>query len=272
MITIYINEKEKKIDENLCLNSLLINYDFYIIILNVFIIDFQKSKDIILKNLDRLVLIKKNVKPSYEEFYSFLTSRNSPQIQENISNATVGIAGIGGLGSNIAIALARIGIKKLVIADFDIVEPSNLNRQYYFFDDIGKYKVDALENIIRKFNPYIEIEKYKDKIDENNFEKIFKECFVIAEAFDKVSEKFMIINKFSSLDLNDKYLVCASGLAGFESSNIIKTTKLTQNIYICGDYINEAKEFQGLMLPRVLIASGHQANMILRIINNIFDI
>ena len=272
-INIYFNEKKILINRDLKLiNFIKTINDFDIFIINGFQLNLlELDKNRVLNENDKIVTIKKNIIPTRDEYYSLLTSRNSPDIQNKISNAIVGIAGCGGLGSNIAIAIARIGIKKLIIADYDSVEPSNLNRQQYNIDDIGKYKVDALENNIKKFNPYIEIEKHNYKVNNENLYNIYKDCSIIIEAFDRVYEKHMIISEFFNEKFKYKYLVTASGLAGFDSSNIIKTTKLSDNIYLCGDTISEAKEFNGLMSPRVMIAAGHQANMALRIIVDKLD-
>lgn len=204
--------------------------------------------------------------PSYEE----VTARNSSLIKEKLTHAVVGIAGCGGLGSNAAIALARTGIKKLIIADFDKVEPSNLNRQQFSLEDIGCNKTDALEAVIRKFNPWIEIEKHTIKLTPENLHNIFAEAKIVIEAFDKVSEKSMIIKAFGKKQFKDKYLIAASGLAGFTSSNLIKTEKLTDNIFICGDNQTDNTEENGLMLPRVMIAAGHQANLALQLILTIY--
>ena len=202
--------------------------------------------------------------------YDKLTARNSAEIKDKIKQAVIGIAGCGGLGSNAAIALARIGVKKLVIADFDIVEHSNLNRQQFFFTDIGKNKTDALEAHIHKINPFVIIEKHLIKLTLKNIFDVFNECPIIIEAFDKVSEKSMIARAFGDRRFGDKYLITASGLAGYSSSNLIKTKRLSKNIFICGDYINEGNEKNGLMAPRVLIAAGHQANLAVDLISKIY--
>jgi len=203
-------------------------------------------------------------------FYNQITARNSADIKEKIKMAVVGIAGCGGLGSNAAIALARIGVKKLIIVDFDKVEPSNLNRQQFFITDIGKNKTDALASYIRRVNPFVGIEKQLIKLNLKNIYNIFEECPIVIEAFDKVSEKSMIVEAFGDKRFKDKFLITASGLAGYTSSNQIKTNKLSKNIYICGDNKNEGNERNGLMAPRVMIAAGHQANMAVRLITQIY--
>lgn len=203
-------------------------------------------------------------------FYNQITARNSADIKEKIKQAVVGIAGCGGLGSNAAIALARIGVNKLVITDFDKVEPSNLNRQQFFISDIGKNKTDALTSYIKKVNPFVKVEKHVIKLTLKNIFNVYKDCPIIIEAFDKVSEKVMIVEAFSDKRFKNKFLITASGLAGFSSSNLIKTNKLSKNIFLCGDNKNEGNAKNGLMAPRVLIAAGHQANMAVSLISKIY--
>jgi len=201
--------------------------------------------------------------------YAQLTARNAPQLKGKLEEAIVGIAGCGGLGSNIAIALARIGIGKLILVDFDVVEPTNLNRQQYFLSDIGKRKVDALEEKLRMINPFLQIEKRCEKLNAANVKIIFKDAHIIVEAFDKVSEKAMLVKVFSGNVFKEKYLVTASGLAGFGNPNSIKTKKLAKNIFVCGDNKTDFLA-EGVMAPRVMIAAGHQANKVVELVNKIF--
>jgi len=201
--------------------------------------------------------------------YEQLTARNSPHLKDKLYQAIVGIAGCGGLGSNVAMALARIGIGKLILVDFDVVEPTNLNRQQYFINDIGKRKIDALEEKLKMVNPFLLIEKHHEKLTAPKVKIIFKEAQIVVEAFDQVSEKSMLMKAFTGKIFREKYLVAASGLAGFSSSNTIKTKKLTQNIFVCGD--NETDFLsEGVMAPRVMIAAGHQANTVVEIIAKLF--
>lgn len=202
--------------------------------------------------------------------YDQMTDRNSADIKEKVKQAVIGIAGCGGLGSNAAIALARIGVKKLVIADFDKVEPSNLNRQQFFFSDLGKNKTDALASFIKSVTPFVIVEKHFTKLNPGNIFEVFKECLIIIEAFDKVSEKAMIVKVFGDKKFENKFLITASGLAGYYSSNLIKTKRLSRNIFLCGDNNNEGNKKNGLMAPRVIITAGHQANMAVNLISKIY--
>ena len=203
-------------------------------------------------------------KISYEQ----LTARNAPQLKGKLKKAVVGIAGCGGLGSNAAIALARIGIGKLILVDFDVVDPTNLNRQQYFINDIGKRKVDALEEQLRRLNPFLQVKKHHEKVTTANVKTIFKEAHIVVEAFDKVSEKAMLVKAFAGNLFKGKYLVTASGLAGYRSANTIKTKKLSTNIFVCGDNKTDFMT-EGVMAPRVMIAAGHQANKVVEIIDKI---
>ncbi|MDP3147824.1 MAG: sulfur carrier protein ThiS adenylyltransferase ThiF [Ignavibacteria bacterium] len=203
-------------------------------------------------------------KISYEQ----LTARNAPQLKGKLEKAVVGIAGCGGLGSNAAIALARIGIGKLILVDFDVVDPTNLNRQQYFINDIGKRKVDALEEQLRRLNPFLQVEKHHEKVTMANVKTIFNEAHIVVEAFDKVSEKAMLLKAFAGNLFKGKYLVTASGLAGYSSANTIKTKKLSTNIFVCGDNKTDFM-IEGVMAPRVMIAAGHQANKVVEIIDKI---
>ncbi|MDR2873182.1 MAG: sulfur carrier protein ThiS adenylyltransferase ThiF [Methanobrevibacter sp.] len=226
---------------------------------------FQVLDDFKLNHEDNVVIIRKGAMVNKEEFESMVSARCTPGVYNTLKKSKVAIAGLGGLGSNVAIMLSRTGIGKLLLVDFDIVEPSNLNRQQYLIEDLGKYKADALKEIISQINPFVDVETKTVKITGEIIEELFSGYDIVCEAFDKPTEKAMLINNLS-LKLPDIKIVSASGLAGFESSNSIKTRKLLNNLYICGDLENEAKQFHGLMAPRVSICAGHQANMILRLL------
>jgi sulfur carrier protein ThiS adenylyltransferase len=177
----------------------------------------------------------------------------------------VGIAGLGGLGSTVAIALARVGVGKLILVDFDIVEPSNLNRQQYFLHQIGMPKVEALQAILSQIAPMLSVQCYNERLGWENVERIFRDVHVVVEAFDRAEEKAMLINAISQ-KMPDKYVVAASGVAGFGDNNEIKTVRFSPKIFIIGDQKTAAQPGVGLMAPRVGIAAHHQANTVLRIL------
>ncbi|RKD30634.1 thiamine biosynthesis protein ThiF [Thermohalobacter berrensis] len=235
--------------------------DADIVVLNGFII----SEDTVLKQNDKLTLIKRGEIPSKDELEALMIARHTPGVHEKVKKAKVGIAGLGGLGSNVAISLARIGVGKLLLVDFDIVEPSNLNRQQYFVKHIGMAKTDAMKELISLINPFIKVETEKVYIDENNIEDIFDDVDIIVEAFDNPKAKATLINTVLKR-MPNKTIVAASGVAGYFSNNAIVTKKIRENFYLIGDEVSEAKPGCGLMAPRVSIAANHQANTVLRII------
>lgn len=226
---------------------------------------FPLKDDILLKDGDEITLIKRGEIPSKEELEYLLVARHTPKIYKKLKESTVGIAGVGGLGSNIAISLARVGVGRLIIADFDIVEPSNLNRQQYFIDQLGKEKVFALKENIERINPFIEVISHNVFLTPENIPEIFSYCNVIVEAFDRADMKAMLINTVFE-KMENVYVVSASGLAGYGPNNDIKTRKFANRLFVVGDLVSEAKPGMGLMAPRVSIAAGHQANQVVRIL------
>ena len=233
---------------------------------DIFIVDgFAIKEDSELKDGSNVVFIRRGVMPEREVLRAMIASRNSPELNLALSKAVIGVAGLGGLGSNIALSLARVGVKKLVLADFDVVEPSNLNRQQYFVRHIGLKKTQALKELINDVNPFVEVETHDIFLDEKNVASVFGECEILCEAFDNVAGKAMILNE-AGASLKDKKIIGASGMAGYFSSNLIKTIKFAKNVYLCGDLTNEAKIGQGLMAPRVAICANHEANLVIRLL------
>jgi sulfur carrier protein ThiS adenylyltransferase len=238
-----------------------------IVILN----GFQIDKDCSVSENDVLSIIQKGVMPKEDELESMMMARHTPNVHKKVKQGKVAIAGLGGLGSNIAIMLARIGVGQMLLVDFDIVEPSNLNRQSYYISHLGLPKTVALKKQIQEINPFIKIDIQTVKITEENVKQLFSGFDIICEAFDKPDQKSMLIN--SALEqLADVKIVSASGMAGYDSSNLIKTTRPMKRLYLCGDLENGARVGKGLMAPRVSICAGHQANMILRLLLEIEDI
>ncbi len=188
--------------------------------------------------------------------------------KDKLIKACVGIAGSGGLGSNAAIALARIGIGQLIIADFDVVSESNLNRQYFFLDQIGQKKVFALKDNIGRVNPYVNVEAYDLKLNPESVIRIFKNCDIIIEAFDLAEMKQMIIETVLT-EFPEKYIIAASGLGGWGRNNTIKTEKY-DNLFICGDMISEVSDICPPLAPRVGVVANMQANQAFEIIMNLF--
>ena len=203
--------------------------------------------------------------PSKEEWMDALNERHGAQLQARFSSATVAICGLGGLGSNIAIALARAGIGKLILIDFDRVDITNLHRQQYKADQIGSYKTDALAENLLEIAPYTEIETITEQITEDNVCSLLKDSNVVCEAFDNAESKAMLVNAILE-QLPDCYLVAASGMAGMDTPNTIRTRKLTKHFYLCGDEKSDVADTIGLVAPRVMLCAAHQAHTVLRIL------
>ncbi len=226
---------------------------------------FQTSDNLSFKDGDTISIIKKGVMPAKDELESLMAARHTPKVHDTVKKSRIAICGLGGLGSNIAVMLARTGVGYIKLIDFDIVEPSNLNRQSYYVEHLGMYKTDALKEQIKRINPFIEVCSETVKITNENCAELLSDCDIICEAFDNPETKAMLVETIISV-FPDKKLVCGSGMAGFESSNKIVTEKVMKNLYICGDGETEARPGNGLMAPRVSVCAGHQANMILRLI------
>ena len=209
--------------------------------------------------------------PTKEEMYAALEERHGAELQRKLSEASVAVCGLGGLGSNIAIALVRAGVGKLHIMDFDTVDISNLNRQQYFPEQLGQYKAYALYDTLNRIAPYCEIVKEQVKLDEDNIPKLRADDDIIVEAFDKADQKAMLVNCVLE-ELPEKYLVSGSGMAGIAPSNMITTKKITKRFYICGDGVSDVADGMGLVSSRVLICAGHQAHAVIRIIAGEYDI
>lgn len=189
---------------------------------------------------------------------------NFNEIKKRLSKRTIGIAGCGGLGSNCAVALARVGIGKLIIADYDIIEESNLNRQYFFYDQIGKEKVFTLKENINKINPSVIVEAYQIKLQPDDIKSIYQNCDIIVEAFDKAEMKEMIIETVQSY-FPEKFLVSGIGLAGYGKNELLKTERFGKLI-IVGDRQNETNEDNPPLAPRVGAVSNMMANVILELL------
>lgn len=202
---------------------------------------------------------------SKEQILAALNERHSPEKQSLLSSAHVAVAGLGGLGSNVAYALARIGVGHLHLIDFDVVDITNLNRQQYFIRHIGMYKTDALKSLLLDINPYLDIRTDCVKVTEENLETLFQNDPIVCEAFDRPEAKAMLVNGILE-KFPEKKLVSATGMAGYGSSNTITTKRLMKNFYLCGDRVTEPTYGNGLMAPRVAVCAAHEANMITRLI------
>lgn len=189
---------------------------------------------------------------------------------DKLKRAVVGIAGLGGLGSNVAVMLARTGVGALVIADFDKVEPSNLNRQHYFVDQVGRGKVECMQENLRRIAPDVQIEGHAVKLTADNVPDIFAGAHIVAECFDKADQKRMIVE--TVLARMPLPVVSASGLAGYGRSNTIQTRRVSQRFVLVGDGSSGTDSCPILTAGRVGIAAAHLANAIVELIADELDI
>ncbi len=182
------------------------------------------------------------------------------------SKAKVGIAGAGGLGSTCAVSLARAGILKLVIADFDRITEANLDRQYYFLDQVGRYKVDALSENIGRIDPRVQVTAHRLSLDRQSVEKIFADCDIIVEAVDDAGTKEMIVET-ALRSFPDAHVVCASGLAGIGNLEELRLVHHGR-LHLCGDFSRETSTDSPPVAPRVGIVANMEADMVLQILIN----
>ena len=209
--------------------------------------------------------------PTRDEWNAALELRHGKNLQQKFANATVAVCGLGGLGSNISISLARAGIGRLILIDFDRVDITNLHRQQYKAAQIGRLKTEALAENLREIAPYIKIDPITAKITDENLVRLLHDADIICEAFDNPVAKAMLCNGVLE-NLPDKFLIAASGMAGMGTPNSIKTRKITGHFYLCGDGTSDVADNIGRAAPRVMLCAAHQAQTVLRIIAGEFEI
>ena len=209
--------------------------------------------------------------PTKKEWMDALAARHGKELQRRFSSATVAVCGLGGLGSNIAIALARAGIGKLVLIDFDKVDITNLHRQQYKASQIGQYKTDALAENLSEIAPYTEMKAITARLSEDNLTTLLKDADIICEACDDAEAKAMLVNGVLER-LPGCFLVAASGMAGMDTPNTIKTRKIGKRFYLCGDEVSDVADTIGLVAPRVMLCAAHQAQTVLRILAGEYEV
>lgn len=205
-----------------------------------------------------------------EEWYNALAIRHGTDLQQKFSSASVALCGLGGLGSNVAVSLARAGVGTLRLIDFDKVDISNLHRQQYTVSQLGMYKTEAMRQTISAISPYCNVMTHTVQLTENNL-SLLSDCEIICECFDNAVCKAMLVNGISE-HYPEKYIVSASGMSGLHSSNAILTKKLGKRLYICGDGTSDVNTDGTLFAPRVMLCAAHQANAVLRIIAGKFEV
>ena len=203
--------------------------------------------------------------PGQNELDTVLIERHSAEVQSRLRKACVAVMGLGGLGSSVAVALTRIGVGKLLLADYDRVELSNLNRQYYFLDQLGLLKTVALQQNLTRINPYLSYEPIQKRLTEEMIPQLFSGVDVLVECFDDPVMKAAGL-RAALTSLPRVGYVGASGVAGYDDNNMISTKKMKDHVYLVGDFQSAAEDGMSLMAPRVGIAAHHQANQVLRIL------
>lgn len=193
-----------------------------------------------------------------------LTERVGAEAAQRLGSAVIGVAGLGGLGSLAALTLARSSVGRLILADFDRVEAVNLHRQHYGLADVRRLKTEALADQIKACNPDVTVEVRSVMLDEDNIPEVFRECDVILECFDRAEAKAMILATVADR-LPDAYLIGGSGVAGWGRSAAVKTVRLSDRIFICGDLVSASSDYP-LYAPRVGLVACRQANLALSII------
>ena len=192
-------------------------------------------------------------------------ARFPKEMQEKLRAAKVAVAGLGGLGSNIAVMLARSGIGKLLLVDFDVVDVTNLNRQMYFIPQLGKPKTEALTELLVQINPYTEYETVCIKVTPENVKELFSEYPIVCEAFDAPDQKAMLVREVLTQCPNTT-VVSGNGMAGYGDINEIQTSRKMRHLYVCGDQHTDVGEGIGLMAPRVAACAAHEANKVIQLI------
>lgn len=260
---IFVAEREREVESGVGLMALkaLVKPEADVVVCNGAPLTVDRE----LEEGDRVVFIRRGERPSAAEMEALMMARHTPGVYAKVKAATVGIAGLGGLGSAIAVALARTGVGTLILADFDVVEPSNLNRQQYFVDQLGMYKTEALAANLARINPYVKTVTHAVRLTPQNVPVIFGGVDVMVEAFDAADQKAMLLGSFGSV-FPGKPIVMASGLAGYGPGGTVSIRKLGAHVYVVGDLESDARPGRGLMAPRVGIAAHMQANAVLRLL------
>lgn len=203
--------------------------------------------------------------PNRKEFEAMYEDRHTPELHALLKRGRVAIAGLGGLGSHVALALARSGVGRLKLIDFDRVELSNLGRQAYWVRNIGELKTEALRRILLEANPHIEIETAVLRLDAANIPGALAGWSVVIEALDRPEAKACLVETVLA-ELPSARVVSASGLAGIGGADAIRSRKIGDRLFLCGDGRTGAEAGRGLMAPRVMVCAGHQANLALRLL------
>lgn len=202
---------------------------------------------------------------SREQLDQAFDARFPEEMRTKLRNARVAVAGLGGLGSNIAVMLARSGIGELLLVDFDTVDVTNLNRQMYLIPQLGKPKAEALPEILYQINPYLTYRSVCIKVTPDNVKELFSEYPIVCEAFDKPDQKAMLVRELL-MQCPKTIVVSGNGMAGYADANEIRTCQVMKRLYVCGDQSTDVGNGIGLIAPRVAVCAAHEANKVLQLI------
>lgn len=202
-----------------------------------------------------------------EQYFAALVERHGAELQRKLCAASVAVCGLGGLGSNIAAALARMGVGRLHIVDFDRVDITNLHRQQYFPNQIGQLKTDAMFDTLQRIAPFTDIVRSNVRLNCDNIPKILSGDDIVCEAFDSADCKAELVNCVLEF-MPEKFLVCGSGMAGLGDGNLIRTRQITGRFFVCGDGVSDVADGVGLTATRVMLCAAHQAHKVVQIISD----
>lgn len=206
-----------------------------------------------------------NQKITREELERAFDARFPAEIKEKMNAARVAVAGLGGLGSQIAVMLARSGVGHLHLTDFDCVDVTNLNRQMYFVEHLGRPKTEALAELLRKINPWIDLELHQMRVTEQDIPNLYQSYPLVCEAFDKPDQKAMLVRTLLET-CPETTVVSGNGMAGYADADTIHTERRFRRLYVCGDGTTDVGDGIGLMAPRVSVCAGHMANKVVQLI------
>ena len=202
---------------------------------------------------------------SREQLDQAFDARFPEEMRTKLRNARVAVAGLGGLGSNIAVMLARSGVGELLLVDFDTVDVTNLNRQMYLIPQLGKPKAEALPEILYQINPYLTYRSVCIKVTPDNVKELFSEYPIVCEAFDKPDQKAMLVRELL-MQCPKTIVVSGNGMAGYADANEIRTCQVMKRVYVCGDQSTDVGTGIGLIAPRVAVCAAHEANKVMQLI------
>ena len=200
-----------------------------------------------------------------EELDRAFDARFPVEIKKKMHAARVAVAGLGGLGSQIAVMLARSGVGHLHLTDFDVVDVTNLNRQMYFVEHLGRPKTEALADLLRRINPWIDLELHQMRVTEGDIPELYRSYPLVCEAFDKPDQKAMLVRTLLET-CPDTTIVSGNGMAGYADAGTIHTERRFRRLYVCGDGTTDVGDGIGLMAPRVSVCAGHMANKVVQLI------